>query len=99
MMVDFNPENFDPKDYIVKSDIKPDLIVAFNENQKEVIKIDKDGRIFWAGREVETDDEFRGVMKELAETLARNMRGYSISEDAQKYWYNKGHNDGRNLRT
>jgi len=32
----------------------------------EVIRIGPDGRLFWRGREVETDDDFRGAMMDLA---------------------------------
>lgn len=31
----------------------------------EVILIESDGRLFWHGREVETDDDFRAAMLEL----------------------------------
>ena len=36
---------------------------------KEVIRIDHEGRIFWKGREVETDDEFRSAMLGLKKAL------------------------------
>jgi hypothetical protein len=49
----------------VKSSVIPDLIQISNSNHKEVVRIDKDGRIFWLGREVTTDDEFRQTMLEL----------------------------------
>jgi len=32
----------------------------------EVIRIGPDGRLFWRGREVETDDNFRRAMMHLA---------------------------------
>ena len=39
----------------------------------EVIRIGPDGRLFWRGREVETDDDFRGAMMDLA-TAFRSTR-------------------------
>ena len=45
--------------------VVPDLITIHNPNHKEVVRIDKDGRIFWLGREVTTDEEFRQTMLEL----------------------------------
>ena len=38
-----------------------------------VISIGPDGRLFWRGREVETDDDFRGAMMDLAAAF-RNTR-------------------------
>lgn len=46
------------------------ILYIANENHKEVIRIANDGRIFWHGREVETDDDFRSAMMELAQRLA-----------------------------
>ena len=36
---------------------------------REVIRISQDGKLFWNGREVETDDEFRAAMLDLAKHL------------------------------
>lgn len=51
-----------------------------------LLSIDQEGRITWCGREVETDDNFRAAMLDLAE----NMRGtndtqrlHSIIRDAK----------------
>ncbi len=35
----------------------------------EVLRIEYDGRIFWRGREVETDTEFRAAMIDLQKSL------------------------------
>ena len=35
----------------------------------EIIRICSDGRLFWKGREVETDDDFRAAMLDLAARL------------------------------
>ena len=37
----------------------------------EVIRIDPEGRLFWRGREVETDDDFRAAMLDLAKRLVK----------------------------
>lgn len=39
-----------------------------------IVSIAMDGRVFWKGREVETDDEFRAAMLELNQQLVANMR-------------------------
>ena len=54
----------DYKNIGITSSIIPSLL-TFNNPTQEVIRIDKDGRIFWLGREVTTDDEFRQTMLEL----------------------------------
>ena len=46
---------------------------AWKEANTEVIRIGPDGRLFWRGREVETDDDFRGAMMDLAAALRQNM--------------------------
>ena len=38
---------------------------------EEIIRIDREGKLFWRGREVETDDDFRSAMMDLA----TNMKG------------------------
>ena len=40
----------------------------FKEN-KEIVRIAHDGRIFWNGREVESDDDFRAAMLDLVGAL------------------------------
>jgi hypothetical protein len=54
----------DYKNIGIKSSVIPSLLTLNNPTQ-EVVRIDKDGRIFWLGREVTTDDEFRQTMLEL----------------------------------
>lgn len=41
---------------------------------KEVVRIAHDGRIYWLGREVKTDADFRAAMMDLAQQLATQMR-------------------------
>lgn len=38
---------------------------------KEVVRIDTTGRIFWLGREVTTDEEFRQTMLELHKAFTK----------------------------
>jgi hypothetical protein len=47
----------------------PDILTLRESNQSEVIRVAPDGRIFWHGREVETDDDFRAAMLDLAVTF------------------------------
>ena len=49
----------------ITSSILPSIVQISNSNYKEVVRIDAEGRIFWLGREVTTDDEFRQIMLEL----------------------------------
>lgn len=42
---------------------------SFFKANVEVLRIDAEGRIFWRGREVESDDSFRAAMLDLAATL------------------------------
>ena len=53
----------------VKSNV--DILMA-KTSTTEVIRIDHEGRIFWKSREVETDDEFRSAMLELANHFKKN---------------------------
>lgn len=49
---------------------EPNTILVFTRNKETpVIKIDPDGRIFWNGREVESDDEFKGAMMDMRNCL------------------------------
>lgn len=50
-----------------------DILTVRKDANTEVIRIGPDGRLFWRGREVETDDDFRGAMMDLAAALRQNM--------------------------
>ena len=52
---------------IASSKIYP--AISISPMGEEVIRIEKDGRIFWRKREVETDDEFRAAMMDLVKFL------------------------------
>lgn len=49
--------------------VEPDIIQLWDKYQTEVIRIAPDGRIFWKGREVETDEQFRAAMLGLKNAL------------------------------
>jgi hypothetical protein len=54
-----------------------DVLTCCGNDAKEVVRIASDGRVFWMGREVLTDVDFRYAMLELAEVLKANIRpGY-----------------------
>jgi hypothetical protein len=42
-----------------------DILTARNKEQQEVVRIASTGKIYWLGREVTTDEEFRQTMLEL----------------------------------
>ena len=57
------------------SSAKPEYALQIsNAGAQEIISIRMDGRVFWRGREVETDDDFRAAMMELNQQLLANMR-------------------------
>ena len=54
--------------------IAPNILEITPPGEKEVIRIDPTGRLFWHGREVDTDADSRGAMLELAEYLMGRKR-------------------------
>jgi len=48
----------------------PDIL-TMQANNREIIKITPQGEIYWHGRLVETDDDFKASMLELAEHFKR----------------------------
>lgn len=61
-----------------------DIIHIRKDQGIEVLRIDNDGRLFWKGCEVETDEDFRAAMLELKEALVINMQPYTrpVGENA-----------------
>lgn len=59
------------KHYTIKAPELPSTITINNPKHQEVVRIDKDGRIFWLGREVTTDEEFRQTMLELHKAFTK----------------------------
>ena len=57
----------------------PDIIRCMKDG-KTVMRIAPDGRIYWNGKEVLSDDDFRSAMLELKEAL---MRDVTLSQDAR----------------
>jgi hypothetical protein len=57
------------------------FLFTLASKDREVIRIDGEGRIFWNSKEVFTDEEFRCMMKEMAQILinSRNDRSDIIS--------------------
>jgi hypothetical protein len=54
--------------------MEPNTIeIRQNNPPREVIRIAPDGKLFWNEREVETDDDFRKAMLDLADVLKRNL--------------------------
>lgn len=60
-----------PKNLGISSLVTPDLIAIHNPKHKEIVRIDPEGRIFWLGREVTTDEEFRQTMLELHKAFTK----------------------------
>lgn len=75
--------DFDSSDLYYNSQIKSNtieirdnntnIIVIRDNSTNEILRIAPDGKLFWNGREVETDDDFRAAMLELAALFKRNM--------------------------
>lgn len=55
--------------YAIGGHIFEDLLTCHDPSGKELMKICADGRIYWNGREIETDDEFKGCITELTAML------------------------------
>ena len=59
-----------PEGYAVgigASHVQPNI--TFRMGTSEVMRIEVDGRIFWKGREVESDDDFRAAMIDVRHAL------------------------------
>lgn len=52
----------------------PDIINIWDQENTEVLRIAPNGDLFWKGREIETDEEFKTAMSLLAATLMGNFR-------------------------
>ena len=62
-----------PEEYTIEiADYKPDiLLIQPSPYGDELIRIDPDGNIFWKGRLVESDDDFKASMLDLASALVQ----------------------------
>ena len=59
--------------FTVGKAVKIEPCIQFSFTQGEVLRIDKDGRIFWKGCEVEGDDEFKAAMLDLHSILSNSI--------------------------
>ena len=66
------PENISQNNYTISkaSELSSNFTIN-NPSYKEVVRIDAEGRIFWLGREVTTDEEFRQTMLELHKAFVK----------------------------
>lgn len=55
--------------YAVPSNMLPNIIEARAMNGTEVVRIAADGNVYWKCRLVESDDEFKQAMLDLANAL------------------------------
>lgn len=56
----------------IVNEVSADILRITPTGKAEVIRIAADGKLFWHGREVETDADFRAAMLELAKNLIRS---------------------------
>ena len=52
----------------------PNIIEVRASNSTEVLRIGPDGNIYWCGRLVESDDDFKKSMLDLAEVFKANYK-------------------------
>lgn len=50
-----------------KVNTQPDILFVRSNNMQEVVRIAADGNVYWRGRLVESDDEFKQAMLDLAQ--------------------------------
>lgn len=60
-------------EFIVSND-NPDILRITPSGTEPIIVIANDGTLFWKGREVETDSDFRSAMLDLAKALVPTQR-------------------------
>jgi hypothetical protein len=48
-------------------------IINVKSEGKEVVRIANDGNVYWHGRLVESDEDFKSAMLDLAEALKGNL--------------------------
>jgi hypothetical protein len=52
-------------------------LVVFDDTGGEAVRFQADGRVFWRGREVETDETFRAMMLAWHELLREWYRAHA----------------------
>ena len=55
--------------------------VADSDAPDEIMRWEADGRLFWRGREVETDDEFRQMVRDMHAWMSVCMCGQEGGTD------------------
>ena len=65
-----NYDRMGSNDVVANSDMALVLSTG-GSGPKEVIRWDVDGRVFWNGREVETDDELRQMVRDIHQWMLR----------------------------
>ena len=55
-------------------------LLTVNQQARPIVCIAADGRIFWLGREVTSDEDFRSAMLEVAATLAHSRGSAGVPE-------------------
>jgi hypothetical protein len=67
--------SIDPKNIYVVDTTKSATYFFNNSECKEIVRIAANGSIFWNGREIHTDDDFKAAMLQLRDVLIENMKG------------------------
>ena len=62
-----------PKTMTLQATVLDPSVFTIVNRDKEVIRIDNEGRIFWYGREILTDEEYRLTMLDLVKVLIDSM--------------------------
>lgn len=82
-----------------------DILQVREQTSEEVIRIAPTGQLFWRGREVETDDAFRGAMLDLAKAMKSNimwptelLQLRAFAKDVMGDWPEIGSLDGFELQ-
>ena len=73
--ISIKDEIFNGQMFAVGRAVEIEPCIQFSFPQGEALRIEKDGRIFWCGREVESDAEFKAAMVELRDVLVTSMGG------------------------
>ena len=62
-----------PEVMTLQATVLDPFVFTIVNKDKEVIRIDNEGRIFWHGRQVLTDEEYRLTMLDLVKFLIDSM--------------------------
>jgi hypothetical protein len=71
-------QNFDPlipATLTISPTYASNVMSAYEHSGAEVVRIQGDGRLFWRGREVFTDDAFRSAILELVQIMSGKHGG------------------------